>query len=106
MLLNPPSQTVPGAVGPAPYVPPPLPPITVRAKVIGNGKAAALLTLGGNAGNAGTYGAPAAGAYYQVTPGQSFHLQGGGDWNLSIISIKSAGVVLELDPGKRQLVLP
>lgn len=98
MLLNP---AVDETGAPAPVAAlPPLPPMEVRAKIIrGDGRAAALLSALQITGT-GTS------TFYQITPGQSFHLQGTGDWNLTILSIKREGVTMELQPGKRLLVLP
>ncbi|WP_254510179.1 hypothetical protein [Anatilimnocola floriformis] len=104
LLLQPQAENRPGVVAPAYVAPPPLPAISVRAKVIGQkGQASALITLGSpaNAGNNAGYE-----RFYQVVEGQTYHLLSGEDRMLNVVSIKREGITLELLPEKRQMILP
>jgi len=98
LLLNPPTDAPAPAGAPAPLAP--LPPIAVRAKMIGPGKqASALLTLSGATGGG-------AERFYLVRPGQSYHILGGEGRTLHVLEVAREGVVIELLPDRRQLVLP
>lgn len=67
-------------------------PVVVRARIIGPGKrSAALLFLGGT--------------YYHVVPGQSYAVLGS-EREFKVAAITGEGVVLEVSPDKRQLILP